>query len=185
MPARVGRRPRRAARRADIPPGLVRWLRETADLSWKQISQLTGLTVSSAGYRYNKETADDVDATDSVAAVWVAKTHPRLLVDAVRAANRSDPPPAAPQKLVPRRVPARRPLTEKERHELVALAERARAVSGTTRPDAPSRRASEELTTRLGDLYIDGVPLGQMAAAMGVNTKSVHRRLWPNQKGRP
>ena len=78
-PQRQGQR-RRRSRRADVPPGLVRWLYDQAELSHTLIARLTRMAPDAAWQRYYGEVARDEIATEAEVGRWLGERRPDLLL---------------------------------------------------------------------------------------------------------
>jgi len=92
------------------------------------------------------------------------------------------PMPASPSPVRTASIPIkRRPISPGVPPELLEtlaqLSVLARRYRSKTRPDSPYARANQELTEIVRDLYSRGVPLREVAKAMGVSYRAVVRRV--------
>jgi len=87
------------------------------------------------------------------------------------------PAPSPPPRPVPPPPPPRPTVDAQMAERLRAMYEIARGVRGYLAADDPRRRVSEEFTATLASLVADGVPMGDLARAIGAETGTVRARL--------
>lgn len=85
--------------------------------------------------------------------------------------------PPVPNRARLKVVRLRPDVPEEERPHLLELAQKARSVNRWTPPDAPERKASQELNETLATYVERGVPVRTLANRLGVTYRAVVARL--------
>ena len=107
---------------------------------------------------------------------WIKKAGPTLDV-AVMVPMPASPSPVRTASIAIKRRPVSPGVPPELAETLAQLSVLARRYRSRTRPGSPYAAANEQLTEIVRDLYKRGVPLREVAKAMGVSYRAVIRRV--------